>query len=155
MLLLELDDHVALGRVDAGADHLAVLAVDLAGAQVADLAGAQLADARVADAHAAAVGQLRAGLLAGDEDRRPAVAGGLDVAAQEADLAALAVAGVAAEEAGATLPYGCRMGICHTCVGKLCSGKVRDLRTGKVSGSEGEMVRTCVNAPEGPVEIAL
>ena len=62
---------------------------------------------------------------------------------------------VAGEDAGATLPYGCRMGICHTCVGKLCSGEVRDLRTGKVSGSSGEMIRTCVNAPEGPVEIAL
>ena len=42
---------------------------------------------------------------------------------------------VAGEEAGATLPFGCRMGICHTCVGKLCSGQIRDLRTGKVSGS--------------------
>ncbi len=62
---------------------------------------------------------------------------------------------VAGEEAGATLPFGCRMGICHTCVGKLCSGQIRDLRTGKISGSEGEMVRTCVNAPEGPVAIAL
>jgi ferredoxin-NADP reductase len=62
---------------------------------------------------------------------------------------------VAGEEAGATLPFGCRMGICHTCVGKLCAGQIRDLRTGKVTGSEGEMVRTCVNAPEGPVEIAL
>ena len=62
---------------------------------------------------------------------------------------------VAGEDAGATLPYGCRMGICHTCVGRLCSGQVRDLRTGKVSGSPGEVVRTCVNAPEGPVEIAL
>jgi ferredoxin-NADP reductase len=62
---------------------------------------------------------------------------------------------VAGEEAGATLPYGCRMGICHTCVGRLCSGQVRDLRTGKVSGSPGEMVRTCVNAPEGAVELAL
>ena len=62
---------------------------------------------------------------------------------------------VAGEEAGATLPFGCRIGICHTCVGKLCSGKVRDMRTGEVSGTEGEMVRTCVNAPEGPVEIAL
>lgn len=61
----------------------------------------------------------------------------------------------AGEEAGATLPFGCRMGICHTCVGRLCSGKVRDLRTGEVSGSPGEMVRTCVNAPEGAVEIAL
>jgi ferredoxin-NADP reductase len=62
---------------------------------------------------------------------------------------------VAGEEAGATLPFGCRMGICHTCVGQLCSGQIRDLRTGEVHGSEGEMVRTCVNAPEGAVEIAL
>jgi len=62
---------------------------------------------------------------------------------------------VAGEEAGAALPFGCRMGICHTCVGELCSGKVRDLRTGKVSGQNGEVVRTCVNAPEGAVEIAL
>ena len=62
---------------------------------------------------------------------------------------------VVGEEAGATLPFGCRMGICHTCVGKLCSGQVRDLRTGEVSGTEGEMIRTCVNAPEGPVELAL
>ncbi len=62
---------------------------------------------------------------------------------------------VAGEEAGATLPYGCRMGICHTCVGELRQGRIRDLRTGEVHGVEGEMVRTCVNAPEGPIEIAL
>ena len=62
---------------------------------------------------------------------------------------------VAGERAGVTLPYGCRMGICHTCVGRLCSGRVRDLRTGKVSGVSGELVRTCINAPEGDVEIAL
>jgi stearoyl-CoA 9-desaturase NADPH oxidoreductase len=54
---------------------------------------------------------------------------------------------VAGEDAGATLPYGCRMGVCHTCVGRLCSGQVRDLRTGKVFGSPGETIRTCVNAP--------
>src|SRR6476661_8699143 len=62
---------------------------------------------------------------------------------------------VAGEEAGGTLPFGCRMGICHTCVGKLCSGKVRDMRTGEVSGSQGEVIRTCINAPEGDIEIAL
>jgi stearoyl-CoA 9-desaturase NADPH oxidoreductase len=62
---------------------------------------------------------------------------------------------VGGEEAGAALPFGCRMGICHTCVGKLCAGEVRDLRTGEVHGNEGEMIRTCVNAPEGPIEIAL
>ena len=62
---------------------------------------------------------------------------------------------VAGEEAGLELPFGCREGICHTCIGRLCSGRVRDLRNGKIVGQEGEMVRTCINAPEGPIEIAL
>jgi ferredoxin-NADP reductase len=62
---------------------------------------------------------------------------------------------VAGENAGAKLPYGCRMGICHTCVGRLRSGQVRDLRTGRVSGQPGEMLRTCINAPEGAIEIEL
>jgi len=62
---------------------------------------------------------------------------------------------VAGEDAGLELPYGCREGICHTCIGKLCSGQVRDLRNGKVYGDRGEMVRTCINAPEGDVEIEL
>ncbi len=62
---------------------------------------------------------------------------------------------VAGEEAGLELPYGCREGICHTCVGTLCTGQVRDLRNGKVYGQAGEMIRTCISAPEGPVEIDL
>jgi ferredoxin-NADP reductase len=62
---------------------------------------------------------------------------------------------VAGENAGLDLPFGCREGICHTCVGELRSGQVRDLRNGKVFGQEGEMVRTCINAPEGLVEIKL
>lgn len=62
---------------------------------------------------------------------------------------------VAGEEVGLDLPYGCREGICHTCVGELRSGRVRDLRNGKVYGEEGEVIRTCISAPEGPVEIEL
>jgi ferredoxin-NADP reductase len=62
---------------------------------------------------------------------------------------------LAGENAGAQLPFGCRMGICHTCVGRLCSGQVRDLRTGRVHGQAGEMLQTCINAPEGTVEMAL
>jgi ferredoxin-NADP reductase len=62
---------------------------------------------------------------------------------------------LAGEQAGAAMPFGCRMGICHSCVGKLRSGQVRDLRTGRVHGQPGEMLRTCVNAPEGDVEIEL
>lgn len=61
----------------------------------------------------------------------------------------------AGEEAGATLPFGCRMGVCHTCIGRLEEGRVRDLRTGRVHGEAGDMVRTCINAPEGHVEIDL
>jgi ferredoxin-NADP reductase len=62
---------------------------------------------------------------------------------------------VCGEEAGLTLPFGCREGICHTCVGTLRSGQIRDLRNGEVSGQQGETVRTCINAPEGPIEIEL
>jgi len=62
---------------------------------------------------------------------------------------------LAGENAGATLPFGCRMGICHTCVGRLRAGRVRDLRTGRVHGQPGEMLQTCINAPEGAVEIDL
>jgi stearoyl-CoA 9-desaturase NADPH oxidoreductase len=62
---------------------------------------------------------------------------------------------VAGEEAGLDLQYGCREGICHTCIGALCKGQVRDLRNGKLYGQEGEMIRICISAPEGPVEIDL
>jgi stearoyl-CoA 9-desaturase NADPH oxidoreductase len=61
----------------------------------------------------------------------------------------------AGECAGARLKHGCRMGICHSCVGTLRSGRVRDLRTGHVHGEAGEVLRICVNAPEGDVEIDL
>jgi ferredoxin-NADP reductase len=62
---------------------------------------------------------------------------------------------VEGEEAGLELPFGCREGICHTCVGTLRKGKLRDLRSGHTCGQEGETVRTCINAPEGDVEIEL
>ena len=62
---------------------------------------------------------------------------------------------VAGEEEGLELPYGCREGICHTCVGELRCGRVRDLRNGEVYGQEGEVIRTCISAPEGPIEIDL
>lgn len=62
---------------------------------------------------------------------------------------------VGGEEAGLNLTYGCRMGICHTCVGRLQDGAVRDIRTGNVENANGQMIRVCVNAPEGHVEIDL
>ncbi len=62
---------------------------------------------------------------------------------------------VAAERAGVAMPHGCRMGVCLSCIGRLRSGRVRDMRTGRVHGHPGELLRTCINAPEGAVEIDL
>jgi stearoyl-CoA 9-desaturase NADPH oxidoreductase len=62
---------------------------------------------------------------------------------------------VAGEQAGALLPNGCRMGICHTCVGSLRSGAVRNLSTGELSDTPGDIVRTCVSGAAGDVEIEL
>jgi len=62
---------------------------------------------------------------------------------------------VAGEQAGALLPHGCRMGICNSCIGRLRSGAVRDLRTGDLQHADGQMVRTCVSAAAGPIEIDL
>src|SRR3954452_11933473 len=91
--LSELDDDAPFRRVDAGADHLTLRAGDLAVAQVADPALAELADARVADALAAAEGQVEALVLAGDEDRRRPVGLDLLLALGEDDAAALALLG--------------------------------------------------------------
>ncbi len=57
----------------------------------------------------------------------------------------------AGEAAGALLPSGCRMGICHGCVLPLLDGQVRDLRTGEVHGEPGDLVQTCICAACGPV----
>lgn len=61
----------------------------------------------------------------------------------------------AGEQAGLELAFGCRIGICHTCVGTLKSGKVRDLRSGEVTEPVDQDVRICIHAAEGDVEFAL
>jgi ferredoxin len=55
----------------------------------------------------------------------------------------------AGEEAGIGMPYGCRMGICHTCTLTLVEGTVRDLRNGEEFGQPNEQVQTCVTAAVG------
>lgn len=61
----------------------------------------------------------------------------------------------AGEQAGLDLTFGCRIGICHTCVGTLKKGRLRDLRNGDVSEPTGQAVRICVNTAEGDIEIEL
>ena len=55
----------------------------------------------------------------------------------------------AGEQAGIGMPYGCRMGICHTCTLTLVSGRVRDLRSGDEYSQPNEPVQTCITAAVG------
>jgi ferredoxin-NADP reductase len=55
----------------------------------------------------------------------------------------------AGEEAGVGMPFGCRMGICHTCTLTLVSGTIRDLRNGTEFDQPNEQVQTCVTVPVG------
>lgn len=56
----------------------------------------------------------------------------------------------AGEQAGVGMPYGCRVGICHTCTVTKISGTVRDLRNGAEFDQPNEQVQTCVTVPVGP-----
>ncbi|KAA1251404.1 ferredoxin reductase [Mycobacterium simiae] len=54
----------------------------------------------------------------------------------------------AGEGAGVQMPFGCRMGICQSCVVELVDGHVRDLRTGR-EHEPGSRIQTCVSAASG------
>lgn len=58
----------------------------------------------------------------------------------------------AGEGAGVQMPFGCRMGICQSCVVELVEGHVRDLRTGQ-EHEPGSRVQTCVSAASGDCSI--
>jgi ferredoxin-NADP reductase len=54
----------------------------------------------------------------------------------------------AGESIGVAMPFGCRMGICRTCVLALTDGAAVDLRSGARHGA-GEKIQTCVCAAAG------
>ncbi|TPG34513.1 ferredoxin reductase [Mycolicibacterium hodleri] len=54
----------------------------------------------------------------------------------------------AGEQVGIQMPFGCRMGICQSCVVGLIDGHVRDLRTG-AEHEPGSRVQTCISAASG------
>lgn len=54
----------------------------------------------------------------------------------------------AGEGVGIQMPFGCRMGICQSCVVGLLDGHVRDLRTG-AEHEPGSRVQTCISAASG------
>jgi len=60
----------------------------------------------------------------------------------------------AGEGAGVQMPFGCRMGICQSCVVSLVEGHVRDLRTGK-EHDPGTRVQTCISSASGDCVIDI
>ncbi len=58
----------------------------------------------------------------------------------------------AGEKAGIQMPFGCRMGICQSCVLPLQSGHVRDFRSGAEHGA-GDRIQTCISAASGDCTI--
>jgi ferredoxin-NADP reductase len=60
-----------------------------------------------------------------------------------------------AEAAGLKPEAGCRMGICHSCTCRKTSGRVRDLRNGRISDSGEEDIQICVTVPVGTVTLDI
>jgi ferredoxin-NADP reductase len=60
-----------------------------------------------------------------------------------------------AEAAGLTPEYGCRMGICFSCVSRKTDGTVRNVLTGEESSLPDEDIRICVSAPVGDCAVEL
>jgi len=60
-----------------------------------------------------------------------------------------------AEAAGLTPEYGCRMGICFSCVAVKRDGTVRNVLTGEESSLPDEEIRVCVSAPVGDCVVDL
>ena len=58
------------------------------------------------------------------------------------------------ESVGVQMQFGCRRGICQTCVVPLEDGHVRDLRNG-TDHVPGESIQTCVSVAVGDVELKL
>ena len=53
------------------------------------------------------------------------------------------------------MPYGCRIGICHTCTLTLASGRIKDLRNGAEHFEPNESVQTCVTAACGDITLNI
>lgn len=60
----------------------------------------------------------------------------------------------AGEKVGIQMPFGCRMGICQTCVLPLESGYVRDFRSGDEHGA-GDRINTCVSTASGDCTLKI
>ena len=76
------------------------------------------------------------------------------VSGKEADVDGATTLLEAGEAAGIQMPFGCRMGICHTCIVPLKKGVVKDLRNG-AEYTENAGVQTCITAAAGDCSLAI
>jgi ferredoxin-NADP reductase len=60
----------------------------------------------------------------------------------------------AGEKVGIQMPFGCRMGICQTCVLPLEDGHVRDFRSGEEHGA-GDRINTCISTASGDCTLKI
>ncbi|AEH09348.1 MULTISPECIES: ferredoxin reductase [Protofrankia] len=60
-----------------------------------------------------------------------------------------------AEAAGLAPTFGCRMGICLSCMSHKTEGVVRNVRTGEESRQPDEDIRICVSAPVGTCAVEI
>ena len=60
----------------------------------------------------------------------------------------------AGEKVGIQMPFGCRMGICQTCVLPLEDGHVRDFRSGEEHGP-GDRINTCISTASGDCTLKI
>jgi ferredoxin len=60
-----------------------------------------------------------------------------------------------AEAAGLNPAFGCRAGLCRTCLCKKQSGTVRNLITGLRSDEPDEWVQLCISVAESDLELSL
>ena len=61
----------------------------------------------------------------------------------------------AGEEAGVGMPYGCRIGICHTCTLTMASGRIKNLSSGQEHSEPNENIQTCITAACGDVTLNI
>jgi len=73
---------------------------------------------------------------------------------KEADVDGATTLMEAGEAQGIQMPFGCRMGICHTCVVPLKKGTVKDLRNGN-EYTENQGIQTCITAAAGDVVLEI
>jgi ferredoxin-NADP reductase len=117
-------------------------------------------------AYGVSAGSTAGGRLRVEFFKPPTLAnGGLAAGSAEGDVS-FARAGASAANSGATLleqaealgltpEFGCRMGICFSCVKTKTEGTVRNVITGEESSLPDEQVRICVSAPVGDCVVDL